>query len=204
MAAFQFFPSYWDALSQLPDDQVGKVVRAMCTVTFDGGEPSLEGIPALVFSVIRPTVESSYERSLSGSKGGRKAGRGRPSKGSSEIAYQANPEEPIKLNRNSLIAERNGTERNGVSNSPQKAPSKRFIPPTVEDVESYLREANIVTFTAEEFVSYYTGNGWKVGKNQMKDWKATCRSWNSRRKKDSSGYRRSGEPASYSPQLFEG
>ena len=30
---------------------------------------------------------------------------------------------------------------------------------------------------AERFVDYYTANGWKVGKNPMKDWKAAVRNW---------------------------
>ncbi len=29
------------------------------------------------------------------------------------------------------------------------------------------------------FHSYYESNGWKVGKNPMKDWKAAVRSWES-------------------------
>ena len=30
---------------------------------------------------------------------------------------------------------------------------------------------------ASKFVDYYTSNGWKVGKNPMKDWKAAVRTW---------------------------
>ena len=30
---------------------------------------------------------------------------------------------------------------------------------------------------AEQFYDYYESNGWKVGKNAMKDWKACVRTW---------------------------
>ena len=30
---------------------------------------------------------------------------------------------------------------------------------------------------AQRFVDHYTANGWKVGKNSMKDWKAAVRTW---------------------------
>jgi len=30
---------------------------------------------------------------------------------------------------------------------------------------------------AEKFYDYYSSNGWKVGKNAMKDWKASVRTW---------------------------
>lgn len=53
---------------------------------------------------------------------------------------------------------------------------KRFIKPTVEEVRSYCNERkNCVN--AEKFVDYYESNGWKVGKNPMKDWKAAVRTW---------------------------
>ncbi len=30
-----------------------------------------------------------------------------------------------------------------------------------------------------KFVNFYESNGWKVGKNPMKDWKASIRTWES-------------------------
>lgn len=55
----------------------------------------------------------------------------------------------------------------------------RFSPPTVEDVASYVREKGYGV-NPEAFVAYYTANGWKVGRNPMKDWKATVVSWQTR------------------------
>jgi len=36
---------------------------------------------------------------------------------------------------------------------------------------------------AEIFFDYYESNGWKVGRNAMKDWKATIRTWANKDKK---------------------
>lgn len=58
----------------------------------------------------------------------------------------------------------------------QEEKSKRFVPPTVEEVERFCTENNI-DINAQEFVDYYTSNGWKVGKNPMRDWKASVRTW---------------------------
>ena len=53
---------------------------------------------------------------------------------------------------------------------------KRFTPPTLDEVKAYCSERrNMVN--AEQFIDYYTANGWKVGRNSMKDWKAAVRSW---------------------------
>lgn len=52
----------------------------------------------------------------------------------------------------------------------------RFTIPTVEQVAEYcLERRNAVD--AQRFVDHYTANGWKVGRNQMKDWKASVRTW---------------------------
>lgn len=57
-----------------------------------------------------------------------------------------------------------------------KKKTTRFTPPTLEDVKAYCLERNN-NVDAERFIDYYTANGWKVGKNPMKDWKAAVRTW---------------------------
>lgn len=54
--------------------------------------------------------------------------------------------------------------------------SKKFIKPTIEEIKDYCiyRKNNV---NAERFFNYYESNGWKVGKNPMKDWKAAVRTW---------------------------
>jgi hypothetical protein len=54
--------------------------------------------------------------------------------------------------------------------------AKRFTPPTLEEVKAYCAERNN-NVDAQRFVDYYTSNGWLVGKNKMKDWRAAVRTW---------------------------
>jgi hypothetical protein len=59
-----------------------------------------------------------------------------------------------------------------------KPPNRhRFTPPTVDEVKAYCIEKSY-SVDPQRFVDYYTSNGWKVGKNSMKDWKAAVRTWN--------------------------
>lgn len=59
--------------------------------------------------------------------------------------------------------------------------TKRFAPPTVDEVREYcLERGNHVD--PQRFVDYYTSNGWMVGKNKMKDWKAAVRTWERKEK----------------------
>ena len=48
--------------------------------------------------------------------------------------------------------------------------------PTLDEVKAYCNERNN-RVDPERFIDYYTSNGWKVGKNPMKDWKAAVRTW---------------------------
>ena len=74
-----------------------------------------------------------------------------------------------------------------------KPPARhRFVPPTVDDVKAYCAERGL-SIDPERFVDYYTSNGWRVGKNPMKDWKAAVRTW---AKKETANNR----PAAYLPE----
>lgn len=53
---------------------------------------------------------------------------------------------------------------------------KKFIKPTLDEVKSYCLERNN-KIDAQRFIDYYEANGWKVGRNSMKDWKAAIRTW---------------------------
>lgn len=55
--------------------------------------------------------------------------------------------------------------------------AKRFIKPTIEEVQNYILENNL-NVNSTYWYDYYESNGWKVGRNPMKDWKACIRRWN--------------------------
>lgn len=54
-----------------------------------------------------------------------------------------------------------------------------FSKPTVPDIIGYVLEIGS-TVDAKSFWDYYESNGWRVGRNPMKDWRATVRQWQSR------------------------
>ena len=60
--------------------------------------------------------------------------------------------------------------------SKENRDKKRFTPPTKEEIAAYCLEKDL-HIDVDYFIDYYTANGWKVGRNPMKDWKATVRNW---------------------------
>lgn len=63
----------------------------------------------------------------------------------------------------------------------EKQPRPRFIPPTVGEVRDYC-ESRGNTVDPQAFVDFYESNGWRVGKNAMRDWRAAVRTWEAKRK----------------------
>ena len=95
--------------------------------------------------------------------------------------------DPINKNVNTPINKNvkdNNTSFNNTLNITNECISKadkppkqtRFIPPSLEEVQAYCQERG-KGVNPEKWFNYYTSNGWKVGKNPMKDWKAAVRTW---------------------------
>lgn len=54
--------------------------------------------------------------------------------------------------------------------------AQRFIPPTKQEIDIFCLE-NGLSIDVDYFYDHYTSNGWMIGKNKMKDWRATVRNW---------------------------
>ncbi|HOM77167.1 MAG TPA: hypothetical protein PLR31_11565 [Anaerohalosphaeraceae bacterium] len=69
----------------------------------------------------------------------------------------------------------------GLKSQQQAKPAaKRFVKPSIEEVEAYIRELG-GGFSAQEFYDFYESKGWVVGKSPMKDWRAAVRTWQKRK-----------------------
>jgi len=85
-------------------------------------------------------------------------------------------EKLTNVNESSHVNELAHTYTNTYTN---KVKRKGFIKPSVQEVSEYcLSRSNNIS--AEGFIDFYTSNGWKVGKNPMKDWKSAVRTWERR------------------------
>lgn len=87
-----------------------------------------------------------------------------------EICKKSTPEIEIELEKDIEI------EKEIDSSASTTTKRKRFEKPTLSQITQYCLERNN-NVNAEQFYDYYESNGWKVGKNSMKDWKACVRTW---------------------------
>jgi hypothetical protein len=88
-------------------------------------------------------------------------------------------------NQKVIKGNRGSSKGHSPSPSPSPSPYKKeeirgFAQPALSEVVAYAGVRGCPEATAVKFHAYYTSNGWKVGKNPMKNWKAAFVSWTTR------------------------
>lgn len=87
-----------------------------------------------------------------------------------EILEKSTPEIEIELEKEIKI------EKEIDSSASTTTKRKRFEKPTLSEIKAYcIERGNKVD--AQHFFDYYESNGWRVGKNSMKNWQAAVRTW---------------------------
>ena len=89
-------------------------------------------------------------------------------------------ETQVRLGKDSLGKVSVGKESIEDEASPDSR-SKRFVPPTVDEVRVYCQDRQN-GIDPQRFIDHYTSNGWMVGRTKMKDWQAAVRTWEQRAK----------------------
>ena len=171
------YTSYLQTLSPFSDAERGRIMTAMLNFAATGEVPDFEGNERFIWPSIQAQIQRDVEayqtkcakNKANGSKGGRP-----PGNRTVTTETERFPEEPIKPKEKKKEKKKEKENENIVADKPPSC--SRFSPPTVEQVQAYCTEKGYGV-DAERFVDYYTSNGWMVGKNHMKDWKAAVRTW---------------------------
>jgi hypothetical protein len=99
--------------------------------------------------------------------------------------------------------EKTGEEKKVIKNAATAAPSKRFVPPNIIQLQTYCEEKGF-TFDPEGFLDYWKSVGWKRGRTPMKCWKSTARNWARNEKKAGyNGVKKSSKATSISDDLTD-
>lgn len=110
-------------------------------------------------------------------------------------AYQALPTNGIPMVDTLATEVRLGKDRIVKESKADKPPQrKRFVPPSVDEVEAYCTErGNHVD--AAQFCAFYESKGWRVGNQPMKSWQAAVLTWERRERKDRAEQEKEGTSA---------
>ena len=182
------FSEWKRSLVRLSLEQKGMLLDALLDYP-DKGDPAFDD-PLLdtVWLFIGNTLsenerkyeETSKKRSEAGKRGNKK--RWGATDDIANIANATDDIANIAISKSKSISKSTDTKVSD-SNSAEAlppTPKSRFSPPDVETVKNYFAEKGGTEGQAIRFHAYYESNGWKVGRNPMKNWKPAASGWISR------------------------
>lgn len=192
---FTFYRSYYEALKALPKRDQTSVLMSVIGYALDEETPSLSGVPLSVFTLIKPTLDSSRNKARSRMK---KGGTSEEQIGTNEKQNGTSVEQSIKEGEIEKEREEEGENDSSLPPTPlSRGKSKRFSPPSVEEVRAYCQERRN-GIDPEAFVDFYAARGWKYGAGRpIVDWKAAVRTWEARRRAEQPATTETYRPRAY-------
>ena len=167
------------------NELLGMMVRYL--VTGEVPEPRTDA-QRMAITMIMPVLENSRAKSAAGRKGGLSRGSaasGAASKAESKRASKTESKRASKAeSKRTSEEEEEGEEELGVWINPSDCENEgggggEFVPPTLEEVESYFA-ANCLRGSASKFFDYYEANGWTRQGFPIAKWEPVARSWSDR------------------------
>lgn len=192
---FTFYRSYYEALKALPKRDQTSVLMSVIGYALDEEIPKLSGVPLSVFTLIRPTLDSGRNKARSRMK---KGGTSEEQIGTNEKQNGTNVEQSINEGEIEKEREEEGENDSSLPPTPlSRGKSKRFSPPSVEEVRAYCQERGN-GIDPEAFVDFYSARGWKYGAGRpIVDWKAAVRTWEARRRAEQPATTETYRPRAY-------
>ena len=183
------YHSYLKSVEPLNDAERGRLFTACLTYSMTGAEPDLRGNERFVWPTIREQIDRDTKKYSDFCKKQQENIRKRWDTtvydGTSGIPDDTKHTKEKENEKENILSSPN------VEDSIARTPArKRFTPPTLAEVTAYCRERQNAV-DPQRFIDYYTANGWKVGKNSMKDWKAAVRTWEGKQRDSATAQRSS-------------
>ena len=196
--SFIFHKDWYFAIKKRSSELRVEIYDAIMEKVFEGTQKELSDIASVVMDLISPQIDRDTEkwldtrekRSLAGKKhkGNQYSKVEQDGTNGTSVPTLEQTEQDgtngtvsvtvsdnVSVDNNSFILK----EKEDTIISSKK--EKRFVKPTIQEIQEYVFEKGY-TFDAEAFYAFYESNGWKVGKNPMKNWKMACTTWAKNRK----------------------
>lgn len=186
--SFVMYESWGAAIEKMNNEQAGELIKAIYAYQKDPDAVPEDPALAFVFELIKQQLDADSQRykeaCAARSEAGKKGGRPKVNASDKKQMVSTESKKSKCFSEKAKKADNDNEYDNDhkKENTIDGVKEKRFAPPTLENVSEYCREMGYTNVDAERFIDFYTSNGWMVGKNRMKDWKAAVRNWDRREK----------------------
>jgi hypothetical protein len=177
----------------LSDEEAGKLIKHFFRYVNDEDPEPPERLIEILFEPIKVTLKRDLEKweirsgnaKANGLKGGRPKSENNPKEPTRLFLAQKKPVSVSVSDSVSVSVKENNSLITSVIKEcvTEKTASRKFVKPTRQEIQDFII-LNSFVIDPDYFINHYESNGWKVGKNSMKDWKATLRNWNTREKEN--------------------
>ena len=176
---------YLKEMEALNDAEFGRLTRALLVYSMTGEKIALCGNERFYANRVmaqEDRFKASYAEVSDARSEAGKVGAAVRWQNSKAIPANGKNSKAIPANgKNGNTETKTETETNILLSNDSKGETRtrRFTPPTLEEVVDYVHERG-ASVDAQKFIDFYASKGWMVGKNPMKDWKAAVRTWEKR------------------------
>ena len=175
--SFIFYRSFYQSAKKLPKEDKAELFDAICSYALDGESVEMSVVPEAIFTVIKPNLDANRRKWENGCKEKKKTSKIEADEEQEISKDEANDKQTISKAQGNVDVNVDVDVDKDVKS---KSESKRFSPPSLLQVSDYCQERKN-SVNPEKWIAHYQSNGWKVGKNSMKDWKAAVRTWEGNR-----------------------
>lgn len=171
---------YLEEMEALNDAEFGRLTRALLVYSMTGEQLALCGNERFYAKRVmaqEDRFKASYDDiSTTRREAGKAGAAARWQNGKRIFANGKNGKAIVANGKNGNTETKTNTNTNTQLSNDSKGDirAKRFTPPTLAEVQSYVAERHSPV-DPQEFIDFYESKGWMVGKTPMKNWKAACR-----------------------------
>ena len=168
MKYLKIFTDFLDEVEPLDDEECGRLFKAMLGYSLDGREPQLTGNERFLWVVARQHMDREaevYEKKVKHLK-----------RGNVPVTEKKGSVSEQDKDKDKEKDKDKDKDKDSLSLGGAGAPEEREKRPTLSEVMEFSQREGIQT-DVEYFFNYYEANGWHMGKQPIRDWRAALKAW---------------------------
>lgn len=195
---FIIYESWSTLITNLPTEQAGELIQALCArqlgLEHEISDPTVNAIYMMISAKMDEDAAKYSEKSEKKADAAQKRWSKSRAKASEEVQLDADAMQTDADGCNSMQTDTDAMQCNANDakyiykyNSKKETHSKECVkkaasqqPPSIEDVRSFARDEGMSGFNADAFWNFYESKGWKIGGDDMADWRSAARCWHAR------------------------